>query len=88
MLVSVNNKCRDAPMDDGGSQHSRSTIRFRTPEFAQFGTAGEQVILTPLRLNATTVEDDNPVGALECDTAMRHGDHRSVICESPQSVPQ
>ena len=52
-----------------------STILFAAPQFAQFGAAGKQVIETPLRLDVTSFEDDDPVGALQCDTAMRNGKH-------------
>src|SRR5262245_16735063 len=51
-----------------------STILFGAPQLAQLSAAGQQVIETPLRLDLTSLEDHDPVGALQCDTAMRHGD--------------
>ena len=49
-----------------------SKILFGPPQFAQFGAAGKQVIETPLRLDLASFEDDDPVGALQCDTTMRN----------------
>src|SRR3954466_1782800 len=53
-----------------------STILFGAPQLAQFGAAGKQVVERPLRLDLTSFEDDDPVGPLQCDTAMRHGQNR------------